>query len=94
MLTYLKDHIIDEINGAIEYMQKAVAHKGTECGATFMQMAKMETEHASALYKMFQKQEKPATMSDKDYSVMLKEILDKFSDGMERFESLKKMYYM
>jgi hypothetical protein len=94
MLIYLKDHIIDEINGAIEYMQKAVENKGAMCGETFMQMAKMETEHASALYKMFQKHEKPSSMSDKDYSMLLKEILDKFSDGMEKFESLKKMYYM
>ena len=94
MLAYLKDHIIEEISGAIEYMQKAVEHKGTMCGETFMQMAKMETDHASALYKMFQKHEKPAAMSDKEYSVMLKDILDHFSDGMEKFESLKKLYYM
>ena len=94
MLAYLKDHIVEEIDGAIEYMQKAVKYKGTMCGETFMRMAKMETEHASALYKMFQKHEKPATVSDKEYSAMLKEILDKFSDGMEKFESLKKLYYM
>ena len=94
MLAYLKDHIIDEINDANGYMEKAVEHKTKPCGEMFRSLAVMETEHASALYKLFQKQEKPIAMSDKDYAAMLKEILDKFSDGMEKFESLKKLYYM
>lgn len=94
MLSYLKDHIMEEINGANEYMQKAVEHKGTSCGEMFKTMAKMETEHANALYNMFRKQEKPITMSDADYAKMLKDILDKFADGMVKFECLKKLYYM
>ena len=94
MLNYLKDHIAEEIDGANDYMRKAVEHKGTPCGETFMQLAKIETTHANALYRMFQKQEKPASMTDKEYAAILKEILDKFSDGMEKFEALKKLYYM
>ena len=94
MLSYLKDHILEEISGANEYMQKAVEHKGTVCGEKFNAMAKMETEHANTLYAMFREQEKPITMSDADYAKMLKDILDKFADGMAKFESLKRLYYM
>ena len=36
----------------------------------------------------------PFDMADKDYSAMLKEILDKFADGMAKFEAMKKVYMM
>lgn len=39
---------------------------------------------------MFRNKEKPESMTDKDYSTMLKEILDKFADGMAKFEAMKK----
>lgn len=94
MLSYLKDHILEEVDGANEYMRKAVEHKGTVRGEKFKVTAKMETEHANMLYGMFREQEKPITMSDADYAKMLKDILDKFADGMAKFDSLKKLYYM
>jgi hypothetical protein len=43
---------------------------------------------------MFRNKEKPENMADKDYSTMLKEILDKFADGMAKFEAMKKVYMM
>lgn len=94
MLHYLKDRIIDEIDDANEYMAKAVEHKGTYCGATFMTLATQESQHANMLYDMFRRKEKPESMTDKDYSTMLKEILDKFADGMAKFEAMKKVYLM
>ena len=94
MLHYLKDHIIDEIDDANEYMAKAVEHKGTPCGETFMVLAKQESQHANMLYSMFRNKEKPESMTDKDHSTMLKEILDKFADGMAKFEAMKKVYLM
>lgn len=93
MLEYLRAHILEEIDGAIDYMEHAVAHKGTSCGATFHTMAVAESEHANTLYRMFSKTAKEETMTDKQYSEMLKSILDKYMTGMARFESLKKLYY-
>ena len=94
MLHYLKDRIIDEIDDANEYMAKAVEHKGTPCGEAFMTLAKQEFQHANMLYSMFRNKEKPESMTDKEYSTMLKEILDKFADGMAKFEAMKKVYMM
>jgi len=93
MLEYLRAHILEEVDGAIDYMEKAVAHKGTQCGATFYAMSVMESEHANTLYRMFSKMSKEEDLTDKQYSEMLKSILDKYMNGMARFETLKKLYY-
>lgn len=93
MLEYLRMHIIEEIDGAIDYMEKAVAHRGTECGSTFYRLAQAESEHANTMYAMFSKTVKSEDIPDKQYSEMLKSILDKYLTGMARFEALKKLYY-
>lgn len=93
MLEYLKDHILEEIDDANDYMTKAVEHKGTACGETFRALSEAETTHANRLYHIFSKQEKPAEMPDSKYSEMLKGILDKYSTGMAKYEALKKLYW-
>ena len=93
MLDYLKKHILEEIDGAIDYYEKAIEKKGTSCGATFFKMANMEVEHANALTKMFNEKEKPENVSDADYSKMHKEILEKYADSMAKIEHLKKLYW-
>ena len=93
MLEYLKEHILDEIDGANDYMMKAVEKKGTPCGETFRVLAEAETQHANHLYHIFSKHEKPEDMPEARYSEMLKSILDKYSTGMAKFEALKKLYW-
>ena len=93
MLTYLKDHIIEEVTGALDYMAKAVEHKGTHCGEVFYQMATMELEHANALTKMFNKEDKPATMTDVEYGTAQKAVLDTYVSGMGKLENMKKLYW-
>ena len=93
MHKYLKDHILEEIEGAIDYMTKAVEHKKDEWGHVFCKMANMELDHANALTKMYMKTEKPETMTDADYSEMTKAILTAYSDGMSKVEAMKKLYW-
>lgn len=93
MITYLKEHIIEEVTGALDYMTKAVEHKGTHCGEIFYQMAEMELDHANALTKMFRRQEKPETMTDTEYAAAQKAVLDTYSTGMGKLENLKKLYW-
>ena len=93
MLDYLKKHILEEIEGAEDYYAKAVEHKKDEWGCLFRKMADMELEHANALTKMFLKIEKPETVTDADYSVMHKAILDAYADGMGKIEAMKKLYW-
>lgn len=93
MLEYLKTHILEEIDGAMDYYEKALERKGTPCGATFFKMASMEVEHANALTKMFTDKEKPESVTEAEYFKMHKEILDKYADSMAKIEHLKKLYW-
>ena len=93
MLEYLHKHILEEIEGAEDYMTKALEHKGKSCGATFYNMAMMELDHANKLTKMYNSFEKPKDITDAEYSVMIKGILDAYSTGMAKIEQMKKLYW-
>ena len=92
MLKYLKDHIVDEVEGAVDYMEKAIEHKGTPEGTMFRQMSEMELEHANALVRMFRNTPKPDDMKDAEYAECQKEVLDTYVDAMGRFETMKALY--
>lgn len=93
MLNYLKDHILEEIDGAMEYMSKAIECKSNPCGEKFYVMSGMEIEHANALLKMFNATEKPKNLTDAEYSAMQKAILDSYSDNMSKYNEMKKLYW-
>ena len=93
MLEYLKDHIIEELDGAVEYWSKAFEHKNTEMGCVFKKMAEMELEHANALLKMFNKADKPKTITDTEYKNMYKEILDAYTEKMSKIKTIEQMYW-
>lgn len=92
MLKYLKDHIVDEVEGAVDYMEKAIERKGTAEGAQFRKMSEMELEHANALVKMFRNTPKPEDMKDADYAVCQKEVLNTYVDAMGKLEAMKALY--
>lgn len=93
MLKYLHSHILEEIEGAEDYMGKAIEHKHHQCGRMFYNMAMMELDHANKLTKLFTKTEKPETLTDAEYAKMHKEILDAYSEGMGKIEMMKKLYW-
>lgn len=93
MLEYLKNHIIEEIGGAMDYMMKAIEHKGTTAGSKFYKMSEMEVEHANCLTHMFNSIEKPKDVTDKDYAEMHKMIMEKYADSMGKLEALKRLYW-
>lgn len=94
MVSYLKEHIKDEIEGAKEYYTKAVECKAKhpEMASKFYAMAEMEVEHANALTKMFNAAGKPESMSDMEYSEAQKSIINDYTTSMSAIESLKKLY--
>lgn len=92
MLKYLKDHIVDEVEGAVDYMEKAIERKGTAEGAQFRKMSEMELEHANALVKMFRNTPKPEDMKDADYAECQKEVLNTYVDAMGKLEAMKALY--
>ena len=93
MLEYLKTHILEEIDGAIDYMMKAIENRGTTHGVQFYKMSEMEVEHANCLTKMFNSIEKPDSITDSEYAKMNKEIMEKYSASMSKLEVLKKLYW-
>lgn len=95
MITYLKDHIKEEIEGAKDYMTKALALKKShpDMSWTFYNMAQVELDHANCLTKMFNKMEKPESMSDSEHSTILKEVVNAYSTSMSEIESMKKLYF-
>lgn len=93
MHEYLKNHIVEEIEGAIDYMSKAVKFKEQAWGQKFYNMSMAELEHANCLTKMFLKIQQPEDMTDAVFSGLQKSVLDTYSTGMGKIESMKKLYW-
>ena len=93
MLEYLHKHILEELEGAVDYWEKALEHKGTEWGCKFRMMAEMELEHANAMLKMMNATEKPKSVTDAAYAEMQKDVLKAYADSMGKIEPLKKLYW-
>ena len=93
MLEYLKKHIMEELEGAIDYMTKALEHKGKPCGQKFYSMAMMELEHANDLVRMFSGQDRPKGLTEAEYSELYRSILDAYSTHMAKVEAMKKLYW-
>lgn len=74
-------------------MSKAVENKHKSCGSTFYNLAEGELSHANHLLRTFRTVEKPETVTDADYSAMMKFILDAYSEDMGKFEAMKKVYW-
>lgn len=93
MLKYLKEHILEEIDGAMDYMKMALEHKGTSDGCMFRKMADMELEHANALTKRFKDEPKPENMTEEEYGATQKAVLDKYINAMTSIETMRKLYW-
>lgn len=95
MHEYLSNHIHEEIDGAIDYMTKALEwkSKNKDISAKFYKMSEMEVEHANCLTKMFNSMDKPDNVSDADFSAMQKNIIDAYTQSMSKIEAMKKLYW-
>ena len=91
MCEYLKDHIIEELEGAKDYMMKAVEYRITkpEWSKKFYKMSEMEAEHANCLSKMFNSMDTDEIC----HAEMYKEIMDAYNVNMLEVSNLKKLYY-
>lgn len=92
MCEYLKSHIVEELEGAKDYMTKAIElkEKYPAWSQKFYKMAEMEIEHANCMNKMF------ASMSESDepcHDSLYREVLEAYTKYMTDVSSLKKMYY-
>ena len=81
------------MHDAVKYMTNAVEHKHTHFGELFCAMSKNELEHANILLKMFNKSEKPESITDAEHTKMYKEIMDTYTTEMSKIEALKKIFW-
>lgn len=91
MHEYLKNQIHDEINGAINYLEKAIEYKNKskEIASKFFRMSEMEIEHANCLTNMFNS----ADVTDASFSEMQKSVINDYVTSMGKIESMKKLYW-
>lgn len=91
---YFKEQICEELEGACDYLKKALdtfaAHP--EWAEQFRDMADMEQEHATILYKMFMELYTKELPKAAWMSSMRDCIMDCFSKYMRKIEDLKSTY--
>ena len=92
MCEYLKNHIVEELEGAKDYMTKAIElkEKYPAWSKKFYQMSEMEIEHANCMNKIF------AGISESDepcHDSLYREVLEAYTKYMTEVSSLKKIYY-
>lgn len=95
MHKYLSEHIHEEVDGAIDYLTKALEmkSKNPDVAMKFYKMSEMEVEHANCLTKMFNSMIKPENLSDSEFSDMQKSIIDTYTASMSKIENMKKLYW-
>ena len=88
---YFKDQICDELDGACDYLKKAIdcIVEHPEWADKFKEMADMEQEHATTLYKMFMEMYTESKGKDGYLTQMRDNIMDCFSVKMRKIEDLK-----
>lgn len=93
---YFKDQICDELDGACDYLKKAIDTVATneDWAEHFSSMADMEQEHATTLYKMFMEMYSASQGKDSYMTQMRDGIMDCFSTKMRKIEDLRTTYNM
>ena len=91
MCEYFRDQIIDEFEGAKDYLTKAIEMKESKpkWACKFYKMAEMEIEHANCLNKMF------INMGDSEepcHDSIYREILEAYTKYMTEISAMERMY--
>lgn len=91
MCKYLRDHILEELDGAKDYMSKAVKLKSSHpmMSRKFYKMSEMEAEHANVLANMFTS----ISVDDICHAEMYKDIMEGYNTNMTEVSNLKKLYH-
>lgn len=91
---YFKDEICEELDGASDYMRKAIDcfKMHPEWSSTFVAMSEQEQKHAANLYKMFMELYSESEGKDPHMSSMRERIMECFSNSMRKIEDLKASY--
>lgn len=97
-LKYFKSQICDEIDGANDYIEKAIEIKpmNPDWAKQFVQMSDMEKEHATTLYSMFNTYVEKLQAGYKETPEFITECADKvkkiYNNGMAIYATFYSAY--
>lgn len=91
---YFKEEICEELDGASDYLKKAIDtfKSHPEWSKKFWDMSEAEQNHAACLYKMFMELYSESEGKDPYMISMRDGIMNCFSSNMRRIEDLKASY--
>ena len=93
---WFKDHICDELEGAVCYLKMAIDTMKSypEWSKEFYKMSDAEQDHATNIYKMFMDMYTDTEGTDPYMKTMRDAIMNCFSSEMRKIEDCKATYEM
>ena len=96
-MKFYKEHLEDELDGAIQYIKWAIELKGSKSqwSKTFAEMSSAEVKHAEAIYKMYEEHYESIASAYKTIPRYVEDIHDCIEDMYdERMAKIKEMHEM
>lgn len=88
MHKYLKNHILEELDGAVDYWNKAIQYKNNKLGKIFKSMAETELEHANSLLEIFNSLDSNSYIEEEMYE----DILNAYGSAMYKIAQMERIY--
>ena len=93
-ILYYNNQIRDELDGACDYIQRAIDCKDTNSdrASTFAKMSEMELEHASELLDMFKEDYSKEATSDSIYPQIKQLLLNMYAESYAKVTHMQELY--
>ena len=93
-ILYYNNQIRDELDGACDYIQRAIDCKDTNSdrASTFAKMSEMESDHASKLLDMFKEDYSKEEISDSIYSQIKQLLLNMYAESYAKVKHMQELY--
>lgn len=91
---YYNNQIKDELDGACDYIQRAIDCKETNSdrASTFAKMSDMELDHASELLNMFKEDYSKEATSDSIYPQIKQTLLNMYAEYYAKVKYMQELY--
>ena len=93
-ILYYNNQIRDELDGACDYIQRAITCKDTNSdrASTFAKMSEMELDHASKLLDMFKEDYSKEETRDSIYPQIKQLLLNMYAESYAKVKHMQELY--
>lgn len=93
-ILYYNNQIRDELDGACDYIQRAITCKDTNSdrASAFAKMSEMELDHASKLLDMFKEDYSKENTSDPIYPQIKQLLLNMYAEYYAKVTHMQELY--